>query len=224
MEHKKNEAKASERSFIGKILEIFSHELRNHLAIINESAGLILDLMEVKRPADRGHDDQYIKTVRCITNQVEKILALINYFDRFSQRLTRPATTVIINDLLDELIVLIQRFVRQRRIVIERDFQKKIPPLSTDATKLQFVAFCIMEREINRLAEHGSIVVKTERSNDGVVVSIIPKGDKRIPPEDKDFCPPELIENVIGDLGGEVYHEEEKAKIRFPLEMPSPHD
>ena len=57
--------------FIGKIIAGFTHEIKNHLAIIKESAGLIGDLIKFGK---KGKDEsaQYLEIIGSVEDQMER--------------------------------------------------------------------------------------------------------------------------------------------------------
>lgn len=216
-ENKERELRASHLAFIGRVLATFNHELKNHLAIINESAGLILDLMALDRSSSGKHADQYVKSLRLIQSQIEKTLTLTMYFNRFSQRMDNPLSTFDVNDVVEELLVLVHRFANQRRITIEKSLRRDIKPIFSDPARLQFVVFCLMEENMGRLAENSSIEFRTTLSDDAVLISVIPKGGGASRGEERGFCPQELLKGIIGELGGTISWKGEKATVSLPL-------
>ncbi len=220
MEYKEDKMRVSQLSFVGKVLAIFSHELKNRLAVINESAGLAMDIIEIGKSSNKKDSEQYIKPLRLIISQMEKTLVLINYFNRFSHRMDSPASAFNVNDAMEELIELINRVLNQRRISLEKNFQRDIPSIYSDPARLQFLIFCIIEDKIKRLAENSSIILKTASSNNMITVSIISKGDKAAVIEDKNMCQPDLLQEAIKKLGGELHQDENEASVKLPLKIP----
>lgn len=212
-EHK---LRASQLSFIAKVLSVFSHELKNHLAIINESAGLIMDYIESGKLLDRKDSDQYIKPLRSINNQMNRTLTLVNYLNRFSHRMDNPASTFNVNEALEELIILINRTANQHRVNIEKDFKKDIPLICSDPSQIQFLIFCFIERNIKRLSENSSIIVKTSHSDGLLSISIISKGNF-IDADKLGICPDDVCQYIVKQLRGNILQKTVEVIITLPI-------
>jgi nitrogen-specific signal transduction histidine kinase len=222
-ENEERELRASQLAFIGKVLATFSHELKNHLAIINESAGLILDLMELEKSPAREHSDQYVKTLRSIHSQIERTLSLIAYFNRFSHRMDNPLSIFNVNDVMEELFTLLHRFTNQKKITIEKTFQKDIPPIYSDPARLHLLVYCLMQEHMGKLGENSTLEFRTSLSDNAVLISIIPKGEETLRGEERSGCSDELIQGILSTLGGSLSRKEGEEMIRLPLGAPSIH-
>lgn len=223
-ENEERELRASQLAFIGKVLAIFSHELKNHLAIINESAGLVLDLMELEKSPAREHADQYLKSLRAIHNQVERTLSLITYFNRFSHRMDNPLSTFDVNDAMEELFALLHRFTNQRKITIEKSFQRDIPAIHSDPARLHLLIYCLMQEHMGGLAENSTIQFRTSLSDNAVLISIIPKEKEPLRAGERSGCSDKLIQGILTMLGGSLSRKEGEETIRLPLGAPPMHE
>ena len=93
--------------FIGKIMAGFTHEIKNYLAIIKESAGLIGDMVK-KGKMSKNDIPEYLDIVHSIEDQIEKATEQFTYLNRFSHRMDSRLSTFNLNECLGELIALVQ--------------------------------------------------------------------------------------------------------------------
>ncbi|MBU2552317.1 MAG: hypothetical protein KKB20_28150 [Proteobacteria bacterium] len=95
--------------FCEKITASISHDFKNMLAIINESAGLLGDLIvmsEGGRPLDLGR----VKTVADrITKQVLRADKLVKHMNQFAHSYGDPVKSLNLNELLDMMSALALR-------------------------------------------------------------------------------------------------------------------
>lgn len=218
MEYEKEQnLRVSQLRLIGKILSSFTHEIKNHLAFIKESAGLISDLMESKKSLSKQDIQQNLNIIQSIEEQIGKTSELCNYLNRFAHRMDYPMSTFSVNESMEELIVLLNRFAHQKRIGLEKDFQKNLPTIYSDPSRLQFLIFCYIEEMIRRLDMNSRIVLKTLSSDDSVMIRIIPEGDVITPVEGKSACSLELQQDVIKQLGGNLSQEDKEVTITMPV-------
>lgn len=212
-------------SFIGKVLASFSHELSNHLAVIKESAGLMADLVAMGGSSGRADTRQSIETLKSIEHQVNRSSSLCRYLGRFAHRMDRPLSSFGVNETVEELIVLMSRSARQRRISLERDFDDRVPVLESDPLRLQFVIFILLEEIMERLERNGTIIIKTAGLNGAVSVTLVTRGALGSSPDfpsDSDDAPVaacsfELLQETVGELGGELVSETGGSEVRITL-------
>ncbi len=73
----------AQQAFISKIISHTTHEFKNHLAIINESAGLMGDLMGMERESGPANQERYEKIISSIKNRVaiaSELTLKLNHF------------------------------------------------------------------------------------------------------------------------------------------------
>ncbi len=214
---KEHDLRVSQLSFIGIILSGFTHEIKNHLAFIKESAGLIGDIIESRKSLAKQDLQQTVNIIHSITNQIGKTSELCNYLNCFAHRMDSPMSTFSVNESIEELIVLFNRFANQRRISLETDFQKNLPLINSDASRLQFLIFCFIEEMIRKLDKNSRITVKTASSKDSIMIWLIQEGSVITPVEEKSPCLFELRHDVIKQLGGNLSQEDKEVIIVIPL-------
>jgi nitrogen-specific signal transduction histidine kinase len=216
-----HELRVSQLCFIGKILSIFTHEINNHLAIIRESAGLMEDLIEFGESRSKQDSGQYLQINHSIRNQVGKTMTLLKYLNRFSHRFDYEICTFNLNESLEELLVLIQRSVNQKRITIEKEFDNNIPVVLSSPSQFQLLVFSLLEEKIRRLDDRSSISIKTSHSKGKITISILAEGNMTHETEKQNFCSGELLQDVIAKLGWSITETEKgRTAITLPLSVP----
>ena len=201
--------------FIGKIMAGFTHEIKNYLAIIKESAGLIGDMVKIGKMS-KSDIPEYLDIVHSIEDQIEKATEQFTYLNRFSHRMDSQISTFHLNECLEELIALMSRFARQKNLMLEMDFPKNIPPIQNNPAMLQLLLFSFLEEKIMGLEKNGRIVVQTAVADNSFVVTIIQEGTlfEISPGKEPIFF---ALRNDIADqLGGNISHEKNTV-ITLPL-------
>ena len=162
--------------FIGKIIASFTHEIKNHLAIIKESAGLMDDILRIGKSSE-SNSSQYLDIINSIVEQVDKSIGLFRFLNSFAHRMDNQFCNFHINESLEELIALMTRLANQKRISFEKSFDPELPELYNNPSLFQFVIFCYFERYIQQSGNGNSIIVTTEKMDDSVRISLSFKGD-----------------------------------------------
>lgn len=104
-------------AFFGKISASISHELKNALSIINESAGLLEDLTLM---AQKGAIDpnRLLSTTKRIQQQVGRSDQIIRNMNTFSHSIDQPLLRLDIRDLLATLLAVTRRITDMKGIKV----------------------------------------------------------------------------------------------------------
>jgi len=204
-------------NFIGRILAGFTHEIKNYIAIIKESAGLMGDMIKAGKWG-KNEARQYMEVIASIEEQIERSLALFRHLNRFAHKMDTPRVSFSVNEGMEELFALMSRFANQRKIRLETDFQKDLPPVQSDPAMLQFLIFCFVREKLDRLDKDSRISLKTGRSDGAVTITIIPQG-RLVEAEAESPCSAEIRQHVVMLLGGEITEKDHEIQITLPLNM-----
>ena len=215
-EKKEQDLRSLQLNFIGKIIASFTHETKNHLAIIKESAGLIGDLLKLGK-SSKSESQQYFEIIGSIEEQIERATKQFRYLNRFAHRMDMQLAQVNVNDCLEDLIALLQRVANQRKITLEQDFQRDLPSLYTDPSMLQFLVFCSIENKIARLDKNTKIMLKTSHADGSVTIRISAQGGFIVPDTEAGIFPQEIHDYVIKQLRGSILQQEGETVIRLPV-------
>src|SRR5208283_4617766 len=183
--------------FIGSIIAGFTHELKNHLAIIKESGGLQQDLLSMSRKPDIAELNRFLLS---IDSQVGRSLQLIAFLNRFAHRMDCECSSFSVNDASEELVALMARVAYQKRIEFTKDFEQDILPIHNNPSMLQLLIFLIIEEMMDCFEKGGSITVRTSSAKDTIRIAIIPKGNMKVLSGKGDDHRVEAINKVCREL------------------------
>lgn len=185
-----NGSENPEAAFLAVMTASATHEVRNVLAIIKESAGLIQDmvhLFEKKGSLDR---DKLHRTVDRIDTQVKRGADLLTSLNRLSHTLDSRTTTVELNSEVRELVFLSQRSARKRRQNLKVLFGDRDIPLTLNQLHLDMVLFSALGLLLDSLREGAAITV--EVMEPGGVAAVEFRGVQA-------DGPPPVLEDGMGD-------------------------
>jgi signal transduction histidine kinase len=123
--------------FFGKMTGSIFHEIKNVLAIINENAGLLEDFALM---LDRGAviEPQRMKNIsQVVMKQVRRADAIVKNMNRLANSIDESIKTIDLNDTLELLVALSDRFASNRNITVH-------PKLNQDPLKLRTYPFFLM--------------------------------------------------------------------------------
>ncbi len=172
-----NSVRESQLVFIGKVLASYTHELKNHLAIINESNGLMGDLLEMGETESEQLRLRFKKINVTIAQRISEANDMARHLNSFAHRMDTALSSFNVNDLLIEELALIDRGARLKNIRIEKDFQADMPAVFNNPSLFQFVVCSFVYEFVGKLADGGVIAILSQTQNNQMIqVHIEAKG------------------------------------------------
>ena len=230
-------SRAKEIGFMGKVTASLSHEIKNTLAIINESVGLMGDLLRKDAPNDWPQYSRLTNLMASIEEQVQRSAAIVKRLNQFAHSMDKSLVDLDLNETVRQTVILAQRFATLRRVNLETQLDSKPLHLQSDPFRLQYVIFGFIEGAINCSPREAEVKVKTERSGEMFQVTVTDRGtveaDKvRTLVSGRPSAEREKAESDLGllvqtmeGLGGTITAEQgdeglNKVVLSFPAGMP----
>jgi C4-dicarboxylate-specific signal transduction histidine kinase len=177
MEKKVEElSRVREIGFMGKVTASLSHEIKNTLAIINESVGLMGDLLRKDAPDDWPPYLRLTNLMGSIEEQVQRSAAIVKRLNQFAHSMDKSLAELDLNETVRQTVILAQRFATLRRVNLETQLESKPLHLLSDPFRLLYVIFGFIERAINCSPKEAEVTVKTERSGAMFQVTVTDQG------------------------------------------------
>jgi len=134
----------TEAQFMGRITASVAHEMRNVLAIIKESAGLIQDLLEISTDTSPKTKEKFGRTLSKVQQQVERGVHLATRLNQFAHSSDEPVTGVDLNDTADQVAFLAQRLAKLKGISLLAVPAEQPVIITSDPLKIQMLLYlCI---------------------------------------------------------------------------------
>ncbi len=169
-----------EVAFFGKITAGITHELKNVLAIIRESAGLMEDIMSISPEALITHQEKVQNSLNKIKDQVERGVNLTDRLNKFAHSSDEAVGEVDLYRTVEQFVALSQRFARLKNIIIKTDFPGQPGPgaiLITRPIQLQMVLFAAIECCFSAMPTGGIIHIGLEQHPEKSVIRVLCEGD-----------------------------------------------
>lgn len=162
-------------SSIGRLAAGVAHEINNPLAIINEKAGLMRDIMNL-RP-DFPDKDKFARQIEAILRSVDRCRGITHRMLGFAKRMDVKIEILDVNAVLIETLGFLEREAQYRNIELVRDLTPDLPNIPTDHGQIQQVFLNILNNSMAAVADGGRIVLRTWNEDDRFVgVSIEDNG------------------------------------------------
>lgn len=161
-------------SSIGRLAAGVAHEINNPLAIINEKAGLMKDLMGLK--PDFPDKERLLKLVEAIQSSVERCRGITHRMLGFARRIEVKIESLDINAVMLETMGFLEKEAQYRNVVIEKNLAD-LPPVPSDQGQIQQVFLNVLNNALAAVPDGGRIKIASQDLNEEFIsVSITDNG------------------------------------------------
>ncbi|MGD2271764.1 MAG: HAMP domain-containing sensor histidine kinase, partial [Desulfobacterales bacterium] len=169
------------------------------LAIINESAGLIKDLFELKK--EYGQDPKLIGLVESIQVSVQRASKITRRLLTFSRKIEAGDEMVDLHSLIEEVIGFLEKEAELKLIDIRVDAADGIPVIKADRGSLQQIFINILNNSFDAMEKQGQLTVKIDKgTGNNLTVKIYDTGCG-IPQKDLPFIFEPFFSSKVGQGG-----------------------
>jgi signal transduction histidine kinase len=204
---------------LSRALAHLAHDVQNYLAIINESAGWMKDLLKLKskqrfgwigrffKRGQRQHSDfePFFSGLNTIEKQVDQASTLTQRLSSFAHCLEKTRSIVNGNKVLEEIRDVLLRLTRDKGVRLELKLAEESSMIETDPSVFQLAVFDNAEQVIEGLKSGDCLTLESEVRDgqfqvhltspyhEGCNSSLIEK------PDGQDF-----YWHMVEDLGGQI--------------------
>ncbi|MBU4526342.1 MAG: two-component sensor histidine kinase [Desulfomicrobium sp.] len=146
-------------SSIGRLAAGVAHEINNPLAIINEKAGLMRDIMDL-RP-EFPDKDKFSRQIDSILRSVDRCRGITHRMLGFAKRMDVKIETLDLNSVLEETLGFLEREAQYRNVEIRRNLVPDMPSIPTDHGQIQQVFLNILNNALAAVPDGGRITLTT---------------------------------------------------------------
>lgn len=186
-------------AFFGAITASVSHELNNVIAIVDQTGGLLQDMIAARERGTAIDADRLARAAESVRQQAARGLGIIRRLNRFAHSADEPSCAFDASEVIENLAGLCQRFAELKRVRLE--FRP-----APDAGKVVGSPFLLQAAVFQALR----LALAAAQRDDTATVSIVPRdGDtivrvecpRRIEAEGDDAT---VLHRFAGYAGGRV--------------------
>jgi signal transduction histidine kinase len=153
-------------AFFGKVNASISHELKNILAIISETAGLLQDLTEMATQGQKIELEMLNSCSRDIAEEIQRGFTTIKQMNSFSHSMDVPLNSVNLIEVLD-LMINLAGFLSYASKVRFDPAQDEAIIVSTCPFRLQSLVYQTLVFAFKSVGASGEIQVAVNRETNG---------------------------------------------------------
>jgi two-component system, NtrC family, sensor kinase len=162
-------------SSIGRLAAGVAHEINNPMAIINEKAGLMKDIIELT--PNFPHQDKFLGLVRAITQSIDRCRTITHRLLGFARRMEVEIRSLDVNEIVQETAGFLEKEALHRNINLSMELADDLPTIESDRGQLQQVFLNILNNAFAAVQDGGIVSVTTwENNQDSIAVRIRDNG------------------------------------------------
>jgi two-component system NtrC family sensor kinase len=170
---------------IGRMAAGVAHEINNPLAIINEKAGLLKDL--VQHTENCPNSDKFLKLADSITGSVDRCSKVTHRLLGFAKRMEDNIEVVDLRSLLEEVVGFQNTEIAHRNLKVNFNFDNNLPTIESDRGQLQQVFLNIINNAFAAVEDGGIIDIGAASSAENEVTVTITDNGSGIPEENLQY-------------------------------------
>ncbi len=146
-------------SSIGRLAAGVAHEVNNPLAIINEKAGLMKDLIQLN--SEFPQREKFLGLVQAITASVDRCRNITHRLLGFAKRMEVQIEVLDVNEVLQETLSFLEKEALHRNIKISLHLAKDLPRIASDRGQIQQVFLNILNNAFAAVKDGGTVSMAT---------------------------------------------------------------
>ncbi len=166
---------------IGRLAAGVAHEINNPLAIVNEKAGLLRDL--VMAAPDAQQQDRLIAAVDSILRSVQRCKKVTHRLLGFARHMDVTTETIDLESLLKEVLGFLEKEAEYRDVTVSFTLDPDLPTITSDRGQLQQVFLNILNNAFAAVSDGGAIGIEIVKESETRVAVVIADDGVGIPRE-----------------------------------------
>ena len=219
-----NEGEIKAAAFFGKITAGVTHEIKNVLAIIKESSGLMQDILSMAGEVPIPHRDKFDRALSTIEDQSDRGGDLISQLNKFAHSADQPVAKIDLYELTKQVVSLSRRFARLKEVSLTICPPEQSLTIETRPVQLQMVIFACIECCLSHMPPGGQIRIRLQEKERGFCIHASCEADWSEKPDfphavssSADWA---ALQEVTADLNGSIALDNTAPAVilSFPME------
>ena len=170
---------------VGRLAAGVAHEINNPLAVINEKAGLLKDIISVSNGESESPNDanSTLKIAESILRAVERGYTITHRLLGFAKHVDVVYKPIALQEVIQEVIDLMGKEAEYRNIKILITAEERLPPIWSDLGKLQQIFLNIINNSFDAVSNGGMIDISLSLLSPEIVVVVITDNGRGIAQE-----------------------------------------
>ncbi|GEM_PF-2824845 len=161
----------------GQLSTGVAHEINNPLAIINEEAGWLQDLLNQEENKDFRRLGEFRESLDIIIQQTRRCANITHKLLSFAQNMEADVRSLDINEILDEVVGMMEKDAFYLGITIEKAYDQTVSKFLSDPAHLRQMFVNIIKNAFDAVEGGGRVIICTEKvGEDKVSIKVTDTG------------------------------------------------
>ncbi len=157
-------------TFFSRVSASVSHEIKNVLAIINENAGLLEDLVLMSEKGSPLSRERLGRLAQEVRTQIKRADVIVKKMNRFAHSADRPMETVDLYAAADFITGMCERITRLEKSVVIISPPESPVTIQTNLFYLQELIFVCIETIVSKAESVRTIRVEFQKNDPGAEI------------------------------------------------------
>ncbi len=153
---------------IGRLAAGVAHEINNPLAVINENAGLMKDLLELSENIEQNKE-KFLGTLDVIFENINRCRTITHRLLGFARRTDISYAVIDVNDAVREVIGFLEKEILYRNIHLKLNLKEDLPSVVSDKGQLKQVLLNIINNAVDAVEKGGLIEIFTDIKDENAI-------------------------------------------------------
>jgi len=209
-----------EVAILGKVTAGLTHELKNVLATINESTGLIQDILS-ESDEHIQHTDQLKRALGSIQHQIDRGADITNEFNTFAHCMDKETSLMTANGTIELVVFMMHRFARISQIELLLEPLRKDAGFTVNPIRLLTVLCTCVDFFLTKYVGAKEIVLRSDHKREEVLFEIVIRDCPKSIKDDGSFSS-ELpnLDNALEFLHAEIDSISSPDQVGLRLSLP----
>ena len=194
-------------AFFSKMSACISHDIKNHLAIINEKAGLCGDLLMIAEQKGRPLDSDMVKELaQDIIKQVKRADQVVKNLNRLAHSVDEPCCTVDLDEIVALIAVIPKRLLSAKGLRVKMNLPTSPLQVESNPFFLMYIMYHFIHSAMNA-SNNGEVQIDLKDVGDAGKITFSGLSDAKGRLAEAMPTPFSVLEDKLGitvDLGGNV--------------------
>jgi C4-dicarboxylate-specific signal transduction histidine kinase len=199
--------------FFGTVSASISHEIKNRMAVVNEQAGLLKDLVKLAGQGREINLERLMRLAESLKTQVDLTDGIIKNMNRFAHSVDNFKTTSDLGEILSLSASLAKRTTDNKGVKVELRLPDAPPRVATAPFLLMNLVWLCLEAMMPYGDMDSPIAIGCGKTDSGAVVSV----SARRWPESGNPDLPENAGVILDMLQADIVSDHNNREIRIEL-------
>jgi signal transduction histidine kinase len=160
---------------LGRMAAGVAHEINNPLAIIDQKAGLLRDLVALEDASKQ--QEKYLSLIDSVLRAMARCKTITHRLLGFAKHMDVQHEVLDVPEVIREVLEFLGKEAEYRNIQVRVDAQQELPKIQSDRGQLQQVFLNLFNNAVSAVKDGGHIDIAAERHGEGwISVSVTDDG------------------------------------------------